>query len=817
MLSEHQRLRKSASVKIQKVVQEQHSKAYKDWLNFINQDEPHVNDIFTDLRSGLALIKLMEKLTGKTLDKKYDKNPKDVIHERDNIELLIGFMKRNKVDVRIVAQDIFDQNKKQILQLFNTLVRKYHYKEHNLHPNDFNKWLSTIFGREVYVEKEYMDEHFWEKLINYFRVDSVLEKEFTNDPKANMNYCFTAARDFLGIPIIMEPSLVASGFLDDEVLTMYLVYYVLNDKNIRDDEEIKFLQNDIISVSSPSQLSRSTRARPKTMNLTMAGSRLSEKLDLEDYEELNLEDMKGDETKTESEGEKGLVEEFSNRRDNFNKMGETELELRRMKEENERIKKALKSKQNECAEMTKKVGELNDSITQKEKSYIQMRDEREKIEEDLNEKLHNMFIELKGVKEEREKLINENTEKGNKINLLNKTMDNLQQEKKQTKKSFDEQINFMEGRINTIQNRCETQVNDERLINETLKKSNNAFILHNAELTSTNELLKKENEELKKENNKITEELSQVKSSTIGEKEEINIIKKEKSELEEIIKQLKKENEELKTENENNKKEIKELTLNIQEIQTLLNKTQTENSTKISELEEKLKDSQKELGEIQINLNQEKEINNKLNEQISKCNKEIQSLNDKNIELEKLISTLQQEIENNKKEVENSKKEVEDMKYELEHYKSDDNDREHQLVDLQTEVTQLKYEIQSFILKQQKADEQIKDLENQISNLQKEKEDILHSLEVEKQNRIKIEEESQKTIAEFKKNVELFGVLDEDDRKSLFISIALAIKLALNTKVSNDLSITELYDEIKEKSILLKNWNNWLFERLSHP
>ena len=34
-------------------------------------------------------------------------------------------------------------------------------------------------------------------------------------------------------------------------------------------------------------------------------------------------------------------------------MGETELELRRFKEENERIKKALKSKQNECVEMTK--------------------------------------------------------------------------------------------------------------------------------------------------------------------------------------------------------------------------------------------------------------------------------------------------------------------------------------------------------------------------------------------------------------------------------------------------------------------------------
>ncbi|EDR24502.1 kinetochore protein NDC80, putative [Entamoeba dispar SAW760] len=615
----------------------------------------------------------------------------------------------------------------------------------------------------------------------------------------------------------MEPSLVASGFLDDEVLTMYLVYYVLKDKNIRDDEEIKFLQIDVISVSSPSQLSRSTRARPKTMNLTMAGSRLSEKLDLEDYEELSLEDIKGDETNARSDGEKGLVEEFSNRRDAFNKMGETELELRRFKEENERIKKALKSKQNECVEMTKKVGELNDSITQKEKNYIQMRDEREKIEEGLNKKLHNMFIELKGIKEEREKLINENTEKGNEINELNKKIDNLQQEKKQTKKSFDEQINFMEGRINTIQNRCETQVNDERIINETLKKSNNAFITHNAELTSRNELLKKENEELKNENNKINEELSQIKSSTIGEKDEINIIRKEKNELEEIIKQLKNENEKLKTEKEellkekeNNKNEIKELTLNIQELQSTLNKTQTENGIKIAELKEKLKESQKELEEIQINLNQEKEINNKLNEQINIFNKKIQSLNDKNEGLEKLIVTLQQEIENSKKEVEN-------MKYELEHYKSDDNDREHQLVDLQTEVTQLKDEIQSFILKQQKAEEYIKELEKQIPNLQNEKEDLLRNLEVEKQNRIKVEEESQKTIAEFKKNVELFGVLDEDDRKSLFISIALAIKLALNTKVSNDLSITELYDEIKEKSVLLKNWNNWLFERLSHP
>lgn len=126
-MSHRGELSKSRSIKIQSIVTEQQLKAYRDYINFITKDSPHVESIVEDLRSGLALIHYMENVTGKKV-KKYNKNPKTDIQNRDNVEIALKFMKEQGVDVCLVTQDIFDHNEKQIMKLISTLVKKYHFR-----------------------------------------------------------------------------------------------------------------------------------------------------------------------------------------------------------------------------------------------------------------------------------------------------------------------------------------------------------------------------------------------------------------------------------------------------------------------------------------------------------------------------------------------------------------------------------------------------------------------------------------------------------------------------------------------------------------
>ena len=59
-----------------------------------------------------------------------------------------------------------------------------------------------------------------------------------------------------------------------------------------------------------------------------------------------------------------------------------------------------------------------------------------------------------------------------------------------------------------------------------------------------------------------------------------------------------------------------------------------------------------------------------------------------------------------------------------------------------------------------------------------------------------------------------YQINEENERRKLFISLALSVKLALNSSRANEINVTQLYEKVCEQNIDIKQWNTWLFEQM---
>jgi len=83
----------------------------------------HISDLHKDIRDGIALINLLEILTGRSI-KEYHKNPSSVQQKLQNCDLLIQFL--NKLEVKSSAQpvDIFNGNMSILFGMLYVLVKR---------------------------------------------------------------------------------------------------------------------------------------------------------------------------------------------------------------------------------------------------------------------------------------------------------------------------------------------------------------------------------------------------------------------------------------------------------------------------------------------------------------------------------------------------------------------------------------------------------------------------------------------------------------------------------------------------------------------
>jgi filamin len=102
-------------------------KTFTRWSNnFLKYRKMYIQDLTTDLASGLILINLLEIISAKDIGSKYNKNPKMRPQQLENVGLSLKFIANQHIKlVGIGPEDIVDGNLKLILGLIWTLILRF--------------------------------------------------------------------------------------------------------------------------------------------------------------------------------------------------------------------------------------------------------------------------------------------------------------------------------------------------------------------------------------------------------------------------------------------------------------------------------------------------------------------------------------------------------------------------------------------------------------------------------------------------------------------------------------------------------------------
>lgn len=152
-------------------------RAFRMWINSLGIDDVYMNNLYEDVRSGVLLLKVIEKLKPGCVDwKKVDLEPKNKFAKVVNCNEAINACK--KVPITIVStagSDLHEPNKKLILGVVWQLMRESTLKIlGNKKEKDIIEWANSMVKLEP-VLKSFEDQRFKDSLI-FIDIMSVIEE-----------------------------------------------------------------------------------------------------------------------------------------------------------------------------------------------------------------------------------------------------------------------------------------------------------------------------------------------------------------------------------------------------------------------------------------------------------------------------------------------------------------------------------------------------------------------------------------------------------------------------------------------------------------
>lgn len=187
-----------------------------------------------DLQDGIALICLLQSLTGQNLGK-YHASPKMDLHKAENINKALGvvnaFCEEKKLRLQYTAEDILSGNVKMIMGLLWVLISKFAIdiiNEGSLNAREgLLHWCQRKLATYESVKVENFSRSFSDglafcALIHKHRPDLI---DFDSlDPAAsesNLRLAFTTAQKEMGIPMLLDPDdFIRSSLTPDEKSVM---------------------------------------------------------------------------------------------------------------------------------------------------------------------------------------------------------------------------------------------------------------------------------------------------------------------------------------------------------------------------------------------------------------------------------------------------------------------------------------------------------------------------------------------------------------------------------------------------------------------
>ncbi|XP_031453716.1 spectrin beta chain, non-erythrocytic 1 isoform X2 [Phasianus colchicus] len=218
-------------------------KTFTKWVNsHLARVSCRITDLYTDLRDGRMLIKLLEVLSGERLPKPTKGRMR--IHCLENVDKALQFLKEQRVHLENMgSHDIVDGNHRLTLGLIWTIILRFQVRMHTLHAYLHTNRLYRAAVEVLYslcclcsgsypnvnihnFTTSWRDGMAFNALIHKHRPDLI---DFDKLKKSNAHYnlqnAFNLAEQHLGLTKLLDPEDISVDHPDEKSIITYVVTY----------------------------------------------------------------------------------------------------------------------------------------------------------------------------------------------------------------------------------------------------------------------------------------------------------------------------------------------------------------------------------------------------------------------------------------------------------------------------------------------------------------------------------------------------------------------------------------------------------------
>lgn len=215
-------------------------KVFTRWCNdYLSERGMMIQDLKTDLKSGLYLINLIEVISGKSLGK-HNKHPTINIQKLENLQLCLDYI--TKVEgiklVNVGAEDINGGNIRIILGLIWTLILRFEIKAggNDDGANDLLRWIQSKIPEYNITgfTKDWNDGKAICALTNAMKPGLISDHKSAGEPYDKAKQGIDTAYQQLGV----DPLMHAEEMIHPKVDKMAMMCYLAQFRNIK-PEDIK--------------------------------------------------------------------------------------------------------------------------------------------------------------------------------------------------------------------------------------------------------------------------------------------------------------------------------------------------------------------------------------------------------------------------------------------------------------------------------------------------------------------------------------------------------------------------------------------------
>uniref|UniRef100_A0A8C5RPI7 Spectrin beta, non-erythrocytic 4 n=1 Tax=Laticauda laticaudata TaxID=8630 RepID=A0A8C5RPI7_LATLA len=216
-------------------------KTFTKWINsHLGQVSCRIGDLYTDLRDGYLLTKLLEVLSGEQLPKPTRGRMR--IHSLENVDKALQFLKEQRVHLENVgSHDIVDGNHRLTLGLIWTVILRFQIQVIKIETEDSREtrsakdalllWcqMKTAGYPEVNIQNfttSWRDGLAFSALIHKHRPDIIDFKKLTKSNAVyNLQHAFNTAEQQLGLAKLLDPEDVNVEHPDEKSVLTYVVSF----------------------------------------------------------------------------------------------------------------------------------------------------------------------------------------------------------------------------------------------------------------------------------------------------------------------------------------------------------------------------------------------------------------------------------------------------------------------------------------------------------------------------------------------------------------------------------------------------------------